>query len=105
MRQESQVPQGTGREAGEPPDSVCHRYSLLIYQLSIDYYAWPCYMGRNFAVATGRWSRSRCAGEQHGKSSKSENKRDYEVGRSKPPVHSRFKRSGEKAFGHQRQFC
>jgi hypothetical protein len=84
--------QGTGREAGEPPDSVCHHRSLLTYQLLINYYARPWYMGRNFAVPRGWWSRSRCAGEQDGRSSISENKRDYGVGRGKPPVHGRFKK-------------
>ena len=92
IRQESQVWQGTGREAGEPPDSVCHHCSLLTYQLFINYYAPSWYMGRNFAVARGWWSRSRCAGEQDGRSSMSENKRDYGVGRGKPPVHGRFKK-------------
>src|SRR5215472_7794476 len=91
-RKDSQGWQGTGREAGEPPDSVCHHRSLLTYQLSISYYARPCYMGRNFAVPRGWWSRSRCAGEQDGRSSMSENTRDYGVGRGKPPVHGPFKK-------------
>ena len=55
-------------------------------------------MVRNFAVASGRQVTSaprgveRMAGAPMSENKTSEAKRDYEVGRGKPPVHSRFKK-------------
>jgi hypothetical protein len=51
----------------------------------------------NFAMASGRRGARAAPSEPDGGSphvgeKTSENKRDYEVGRGKPPVHSRFKK-------------
>jgi len=46
-------------------------------------------MARDFAVARGNAAVRTVPGERE--PPMSENKRDYEIGRGKPPVHSRFK--------------
>jgi hypothetical protein len=54
-------------------------------------------MVRNFAVAMGGGVARAERGAKDENRSMSENKRDYEVGRDKPPVHSRFKKGQSSA--------
>jgi hypothetical protein len=49
-------------------------------------------MGGSFAVARGRGVGRAAPGEKDARSPMSEKKRDYEIGRGKPPVHTRFKK-------------
>ena len=94
LRHAARIPGAAGNRQGSRRTAGFRLPSPFVADLPllINYYARPWPMGRNFAVARGWWSRSRCAGEQDGRSSMSENKRDYGVGRGKPPVHGRFKK-------------